>query len=117
MIGWSSGFVLEIVGGSISRGRWRAASETFVWTSWSAASMFRPRSNSSVRLAPPWRAVDDICWTPSTVEQASSSTSTTSVSMISGDAPSHVIETLTIGKSTSGFWLTPSPRKTSPKPV
>jgi hypothetical protein len=108
---------LEIVGGLISRGRWRAASETFVWTSCSAESMFRPMPNSSVRFAPPCRAVDDICRTPSTVEQASSRTSTTSVSMISGEAPSQEIETLTIGKSTSGFWLTPRPRKTSPKPV
>ena len=97
MIGWSSGFVFEMLGASTSRGRSCMARETFVWTSCSAASMSRPMANSRVRFALPCRAVDDICWTPSTVAQASSRTSTTSVSMISGEAPSSETPTLTIG--------------------
>jgi hypothetical protein len=77
----------------------------------------RSISNSRVRLAEPWRTVDVISFTPSTVERASSSGSTTSVSMISGAAPSQLSLTLTIGKSTSGFWLMPSPRNTLPAPL
>ena len=70
-----------------------------------------------VTLAWPCRAVEEISWIPSTVVTASSRTSTTSVSMISGEAPSQETETVTMGKSTSGFWLMPRPRKTVPKPV
>ncbi len=97
MIGWSSGLVLEMFGGSNSRGRSCMARETLDWTSCRAASISRPISNSSVMLAEPWRAVDDICTTPSTVEQASSRGSTTSDSMISGEAPSQATPTLTMG--------------------
>ena len=50
--------------------------------------MSRPRSNSMVMLPEPWREVEEICFTPSTVVAASSMRSTTSVSMISGAAPS-----------------------------
>ena len=117
MIGWSSGLVFEMEGGSISRGRSWVARDTLVWTSCNAASMLRPISNSRVMPAEPWRAVEDISCTPSTVDRASSSGSTTSVSMISGEAPSQDTPTLTMGKSTSGFWLMPRPLKTLPAPV
>ena len=88
MIGWSSGLFLVMIGGSISRGRRRAACATRVCTSCRAASMLRLSSNSMVMLAAPWREVDEICLTPSTEVIASSMKSTTSVSMISGEAPS-----------------------------
>ena len=74
--------------------------------------MSRSSSNSTVMLARPWREVEEISLTPSTEVTASSTKSTTSVSMISGEAPSQVTEMLTTGKSTSGFWLTPRPLKT-----
>ncbi len=50
--------------------------------------MLRDSSNSTVMLAEPWRDVEEISLTPSTEVIASSTGSTTSVSMISGDAPS-----------------------------
>jgi len=87
-IGWSSGLVLVMIGGSISRGRRRAAWATRVCTSWSAASMLRFSSNSTVMLAEPWREVEEICLIPSMEVTASSMKSTTSVSMTSGEAPS-----------------------------
>ncbi len=79
--------------------------------------MLRSSSNSTVMLALPWREEDETSLSPSTEVTASSTRSTTSVSMISGEAPSQEIETFTTGKSTSGFWLTPRPLKTVPKPV
>ena len=79
--------------------------------------MSRSSSNSTVMLAAPWREEEEISLTPSTEVTASSTRSTTSVSMISGEAPSQVIEMFTTGKSTSGFWLTPRPLKTVPTPV
>ena len=88
MMGWSSGLVLVMIGGSISRGRRRAAWATRVCTSCRAASMLRLSSNSTVMLAEPCREVDEICLTPSMAVTASSMGSTTSLSMISGDAPS-----------------------------
>ena len=87
-IGWSSGLFLVMIGGSISRGSRRAAWATRVCTSCRAASMLRDSSNSTVMLAWPWREVEEICFTPSTDVIASSIGSTTSVSMISGEAPS-----------------------------
>ena len=76
--------------------------------------MSRSSSNSTVMLPLPWREEDEISLTPSTEVTASSTRSTTSVSMISGEAPSQVIEMFTTGKSTSGFWLIPRPLKTVP---
>ena len=87
-MGWSSGLVLVMMGGSISRGRRRAACATLVCTSCSATSMLRERSNSIVMLAAPSRDCELICLTPSIELTASSMKSTTSDSMISGDAPS-----------------------------
>ena len=116
MIGWSSGLVLVMIGGSISRGRRRAACETLRLDVLQRHVDVAAEVELDVTLAWPWREVEVICCTPSTVVTASSRTSTTSVSMISGEAPSQETETLTIGKSTSGFWLIPRPRKTSPKP-
>jgi hypothetical protein len=57
-------------------------------TSWRAASMLRLSSNSMLMLAAPWRDVEKSCFTPSTPVTTSSIVSTTSVSMISGEAPS-----------------------------
>jgi len=88
MIGWSSGLVLEITGGSISRGSRRCACATLLCTSCSAASMFLSSSNSTVMLAWPCREVEEISLMPSMLVTASSRKSTTSVSMISGEAPS-----------------------------
>jgi hypothetical protein len=107
MMGWSSGFVLVMTGGSISRGSRRAVCATRVCTSCSARSMSRLRSNSTTMLARPCRAVEDNPLIPSTAMMASSSGSMTSVSITSGAAPSSVTATLITGKSTSGFWLTP----------
>ena len=50
--------------------------------------MLRERSNSMLTLAEPWRDVEEICLTPSIEVTASSMKSTTSDSMISGEAPS-----------------------------
>ena len=55
----------------------------------------------------PCRAVEVMDLTPSTCITASSMGSTTSFSMTSGEAPSHVTEMLMVGKSTSGNWLMP----------
>ena len=49
--------------------------------------MLRERSNSML-TGEPWRDVEEICLTPSIEVTASSMKSTTSDSMISGDAPS-----------------------------
>ena len=117
MIGSSSGFDLLTIGGSMPRGRRFIACEILLWTSCIATSMSRSSSSSIVMPAEPWREVEVTSFTPSTEVTVSSRMSTTSVSMISGDAPSQVMETLTTGKSTSGFWLIPSPRNTVPKPV
>src|SRR6185436_17536821 len=114
MIGWSYGLVLPMVGGSISRGRMRAAWATRVCTSCSARSMLRFRSNSTMTVARPCLLVEEIDLTPSMVVTASSSGSMTSDSMTSGEAPSSVTCTLMTGKSTSGFWLTP--RRAKPIP-
>ena len=48
MMGWSSGLVLEMTGGSMSRGRRLWAWETLVWTSWRAMSTFLDKSSSIV---------------------------------------------------------------------
>ena len=117
MIGSSSGFDLLTTGGSIPRGRRFCACEILLCTSCIATSMSRSSSNSIVMPAEPWREVEETSFTPSTEVTVSSRMSTTSVSMISGDAPSQVTETFTTGKSTSGFWLMPSPLNTVPKPV
>ena len=71
-MGLSSGLFLVMIAGSMSRGSRRAVWATLVWTSWSATSMFRLSSNSTVMLAEPWREVEVICLTPSTVVMASS---------------------------------------------
>ncbi len=73
--------------------------------------MSRPTSNSSVTVARPCWLEDEMSTMPSTLIHASSTSSTTSVSIVSGDAPSRVNDTVTCGKSTSGIWLTPSSRK------
>lgn len=109
-IGWSSGLLFVITGGSRARGRRRWACATRVCVSCSAASMSRPTSNSSVTVARPCCDEDEMSTIPSTLMHASSTSSTTSVSMVSGDAPSRVSDTVTCGKSTSGIWLTPSSR-------
>jgi hypothetical protein len=59
MIGWSSGFVLVTTGGSISRGRLRCACASFDWTSCSAWSMLRDRSNSIVTVVVPSRLEEE----------------------------------------------------------
>ncbi len=116
MIGWSSGFCLEVTGGSMSRGSRRAAWETLAWTSWSARSTSRESSISTVMLHDPWRELEVRVRTPSTWMRASSSVSTISFSMTSGAAPSQDAETLIVGKSTSGNWLMPiRPPATRPK--
>ena len=117
MIGWSSGLVLLTIGGSI------AARQPALRLRDLALHVLQRHVDVAleleldVMLAWPWREVEEISFTPSTEVTASSTMSTTSVSMISGEAPSQVTETLTTGKSTSGFWLTPSPLNTLPKPV
>ncbi len=116
MMGWSSGFCLEVMGGSMSRGRRRWAWETLAWTSWRARSTSRESSISTVMLHEPCRALEVSVRTPSTWMRASSRVSTTSFSMTSGAAPSQVAETLMVGKSTSGNWLMPiRPPATTPK--
>ncbi len=87
-IGWSSGLSLLTMGGSSSAGSRRRAWAIFVCTSWRAASMSFPTSNSTVTLACPCLEEEVICLTPSTVVQTSSTNSTTSVSITSGAAPS-----------------------------
>ncbi len=79
------------IGGSIPRGSRRCACAILLWTSCSATSMLRSSSNSTVMFAAPWREVEVTSLTPSTEVTASSRMSTTSVSMISGEAPSQVI--------------------------
>ena len=98
MIGSSSGFVLLTIGGSMSRGRLRCSCESLLCTSCIAMSMSRSSSNSTVTFALPWREEEETSLTPSTEVTASSTRSTTSVSMISGEAPSQLIETFTTGK-------------------
>jgi len=78
------GVRLLTIGGSIPRGRRRCSCESLAWTSWRAMSMSRSSSNSTVTLALPWREEEEISLTPSTEVTASSTRSTTSVSMISG---------------------------------
>jgi hypothetical protein len=107
MIGWSSGLVFEMTGGSMSRGSRCWDCDTFVWTSCSARSTSRERSSSTVIDPLPWRDDDVIDLTPSTWTSASSRISMTSFSMISGAAPSQVTPTEIVGKSTSGNWLMP----------
>ena len=107
MIGWSSGLLLEMTGGSMSRGRRRWACDTLLCTSCRARSTLRDRFISRVMLAPPMRDEEVMVFTPSTWISASSRISTTSFSMTSGAAPSQVTETEMLGKSTSGNWLMP----------
>src|SRR6185295_18555426 len=114
MIGWSSGFCFEQTGGSTSFGRRRVACAIFVCTSWSAASMSRPSSNSTVTVAESCLLTEEMSLIPSTVMHASSTTSTTSLSITSGAAPRNRRLTVTCGKSTSGILLTP--RRVTPMP-
>ena len=107
MMGWSSGLTLVTMGGSMSRGRRIWACAILLWISWRATSTFRLRSSSTVMAAWPSFEEEDICLTPCTLVTESSRTSTTSASMISGEAPSQVTAMFTTGKSTSGIWLTP----------
>ena len=65
------------------------------------------QGDSTVTLACPWRVEEDMSRMPWTLVMASSTMSTTSDSMTSGAAPSHVKDTDTTGKSTFGNWLTP----------
>ena len=110
-MGLSSGLFLEMTGG-----RLRAADASLACTSCTAASMSRSSPNSIVTDALPWRHEAVTSRIPSTLITTSSTVSTTSVSMISGDAPSSARLTLTVGKSTSGSSETPSREKpTAPK--
>jgi len=102
MIGWSSGLLFEMIGGSRSRGSRCAACETFVVTSCRARSTSRAMSSSTVIEPPPWREFEVMFLTPSTWTRASSRGSMTSFSTTSGAAPSHDTDTLMVGKSTSG---------------
>ncbi len=80
--------------------------------------MFRLMSSSIVTFAEPCREDEVRDLIPSTCMTASSSGSTTSCSMTSGAAPSHVTETEIVGESTSGNWLMPMrERATPPKTI
>ena len=83
-IGWSSGLLFVMTGGSSAFGRRRCACATRVCVSCSAASMSRPTSNSSVTVARPCWDDEEMSTIPSTLMQASSTISTTSVSIVSG---------------------------------
>jgi hypothetical protein len=50
-IGWSSGLVLLMTGGSMSVGRWRCAAATLFCTSCRASAMLRESSNSMLMVA------------------------------------------------------------------
>ena len=109
-MGWSSGLVLTMVGGSTPSGSTTLLS--LDCTSVSAASMLRSMSNSSVIEACPCWICDVTLRTPCVDSTCSSILSTTSLSMISGAAPLHVVLMVSTGKSTSGCSLTP--RRESP---
>src|ERR1043165_2954830 len=103
MMGFSSGLVLLMIGGSMSLGRFRAACATRACTCCNATSTLRDSSNSTLIVAEPSLLVDVISRMPSTAITASSSTSTTSVSIVSGDAPSSTALMVTNGTSMSGY--------------
>ena len=106
-IGWSSGFDLEMTGGSMSRGQ-AAGGLGDLGLDVLEGEVDVPgeveldgdvgRAHARGRGDRP---------EPSTWTRASSSGSTTSFSMTSGAAPSQTTETEIVGKSTSGNWLMP----------
>ena len=61
------------------------------------------KSNSKVIEALPTRALEDIDLIPDTAERELSISSTTSISITSGEAPSKLMLILTMGESTSGI--------------
>ena len=65
-------------------------------------TMLRFKLNSKVILAEPYLAVDEISFSPAMPKTSFSMTSMTSLSIISGDAPSNPTRILTTGKSKSG---------------
>ena len=107
MIGVSSGLDFETVGASTPVGIWRWICAIFACTSWTARSMSRSISNETVTRAEFCFALDVISTTPVTCASTSSIGLMSPVSMSSGDAPGHDIETDTDGLLTSGNCDTP----------
>jgi len=96
-----------MMGSSMSVGSFARIVETFSRTSWTAMSMSRSRTNSTVTTETPSVLVEAMVLTPLIVLMASSILSVTSMSMISGLAPLSRVVTLTMGKSTFGYRSTP----------
>src|SRR5690348_8939336 len=104
----SSGFDLETVGACTSFGNERCVCATRAWMSCSAKSTLRDMSKVAVMRPLPERACDASDCTPSTCDKACSIGSMIWRSTDEGDAPGHDSETVILGLSTSGYWLTPT---------
>ena len=108
MIGAASGSTFSMTGGSMSSGKSRRAILTLSRTSCAFTSTFSSSSNSIKTCERPSALVERSCLIPEIVLTLSSITSETSVSIVSGLAPSSVVVTATYGNSTSGKRSTPS---------
>ncbi len=102
MIGWSSGLIFSITGGSVSFGSRLRTAATLSRTSWADCSRLRSRKNSTVTMEYSSILRDVMDLTPLIVFTASSMMSVTSTSMISGLAPTSFVVMFTTGKSIFG---------------
>ena len=91
-------------------GNCRAAEAMAELTSCAAASMSRSSANWMVICVVPWPLIEDIESMPAMVENCFSSGVATAEAMVSGLAPGSEAETIMVGKSTLGSWLTGSRR-------
>ncbi len=107
MTGLESVFTFMITGSVMSSGSRERMAEICSRTSWTARSMSRSSSNSTMTEDEPSMLEDETVRTPFTVLTASSILSVTSMSMISGLAPVSLVVMLTMGKSTLGKRSTP----------
>ena len=107
-IGWASGSIFSMIGGSASLGSWARTELIRSRTSWEAMSPFFSRSKEATTTEVPSDEVE-ISWSmPETVLTASSILSVISVSISSGEAPTRRVVMVIVGRSTLGKRSTPS---------
>ena len=108
MIGWADGSTRCRIGSRISTGSFQRTPAMALRTSSDASIRLRLKSNCSTIVALPSFAYELISVTPVIACIGFSRRSSSSRSLVSGDAPGYGMLTTMIGMSTSGFWFTRS---------
>ncbi|MNS17736.1 hypothetical protein D3C72_494170 [compost metagenome] len=116
MIGSPEPLGCEMIGSLTSAGSCWRMRLTASRTSLRAVSVSEPTLNSTIVVLVPSTTVERMWSRPFTPTTASSTLRVMSVSSSVGLAPGRVTVTTIMGKSTSGHWLMPRPRKV-PRPI